>query len=246
MPQRFLRPGITNSKFWNSVGFECQSLYIRIITLVDDFGRCDGRAAVVWGSCFAVWNEQNPRRQIGIDDIRSMLQQLAASRLISTYSADDKDVIQVEQWQERIRDGSVSKWPGPRPAATCSNLLLSPSSPPSSPPPSGDKVPVGTSARKVAKAFVKPSAEELGLYASKIGLPGEQVQAFLDHYEANGWKVGRNPMRDWQATMRTWQRNWRNGTYANNKPNRRQSADRNAGTFNEGRSGDYANAAEKG
>ena len=29
----------------------------------------------------------------------------------------------------------------------------------------------------------------------------------MDHYTANGWKVGRNPMRDWKAAVRQWERN---------------------------------------
>jgi len=32
-------------------------------------------------------------------------------------------------------------------------------------------------------------------------------EKFLDHYESNGWKVGRNPMKDWKAAVRTWERN---------------------------------------
>ncbi|MPN43403.1 hypothetical protein SDC9_190962 [bioreactor metagenome] len=30
---------------------------------------------------------------------------------------------------------------------------------------------------------------------------------FFDYYEANGWKVGRNSMKDWKAAVRTWERN---------------------------------------
>jgi hypothetical protein len=29
----------------------------------------------------------------------------------------------------------------------------------------------------------------------------------MDHYTANGWKVGRNPMKDWKAAVRQWERN---------------------------------------
>ncbi len=32
-------------------------------------------------------------------------------------------------------------------------------------------------------------------------------QHFLDHYTANGWKVGKNPMKDWKAAVRTWEKN---------------------------------------
>lgn len=28
---------------------------------------------------------------------------------------------------------------------------------------------------------------------------------FIDYYTANGWKVGRNPMKDWKACVRTWE-----------------------------------------
>ncbi len=244
MPQRFLRPGITNSKLWNSVSFECQSLYIRIITLVDDFGRCDGRAAVVWGSCFAVWNEQNPECQITLNHVKSMLRLLHDNQLLTVYSADNKEVVQISQWQERVRDGAVSRFPQ-QSAATRSVPLLSPPSPSPSPSPSGTEAPVGGSAREGRKVFAKPDMPELELYASKIGLPITEALAFLDHYESNGWRVGRNPMRNWQATMRKWFHNWKNGTYAN-RNTRQKNNGRNAGTANEGRAGEYAGAAQTG
>ena len=31
-------------------------------------------------------------------------------------------------------------------------------------------------------------------------------QHFIDYYTSNGWKVGRNPMKDWKAAVRTWER----------------------------------------
>ncbi|MFI5420686.1 MAG: hypothetical protein ACHQ1H_06930 [Nitrososphaerales archaeon] len=52
-------------------------------------------------------------------------------------------------------------------------------------------------------AFTKPSALEVTAYAKTIGFELDG-QRFCDHYEANGWKVGRNPMRSWQAAVRTW------------------------------------------
>ncbi len=56
-----------------------------------------------------------------------------------------------------------------------------------------------------AHKFVKPTLEELKAYIAENGytFPAE---AFMDYYESNGWKVGRNPMKSWQATCRTWQR----------------------------------------
>jgi len=31
-------------------------------------------------------------------------------------------------------------------------------------------------------------------------------QLWMDHYTANGWKVGKNPMKDWKAAVRTWEK----------------------------------------
>ena len=45
-------------------------------------------------------------------------------------------------------------------------------------------------------------------YAQQKGLSpaGFDAERFIDYYTANGWKVGRNPMRDWKATVRDWVR----------------------------------------
>lgn len=32
------------------------------------------------------------------------------------------------------------------------------------------------------------------------------IQAFMDYYNANGWHVGRNKMKDWRACVRSWDR----------------------------------------
>lgn len=111
MPQRFLRPGITTSDRWNRVGFRAQSLYIRILTIVDDYGRCDGRASVIHGHCFSVWNENNQDREITPQETLALLNALAAQFLVDVYEVDGKKVMQVTQWQERIRDGAKEKWP---------------------------------------------------------------------------------------------------------------------------------------
>jgi hypothetical protein len=60
--------------------------------------------------------------------------------------------------------------------------------------------------KKSASTFVKPSLEEITEYIQAQGYAVD-AQLWLDHYEANGWRVGRNPMRDWQAAVRTWAKN---------------------------------------
>lgn len=52
-------------------------------------------------------------------------------------------------------------------------------------------------------SFKKPSLEELEIYAKEIEA-NFSVNHFFDYYEANGWRVGKNSMKDWRATMRMW------------------------------------------
>lgn len=104
MPQRFLRPGITNSERWNTVSFEAQSLFIRILTLVDDFGRYDARIAILHGQCFALRNDIKPQRTA------AMRSELQRAKLIDVYEVDGREYLQIEQWQERARQDR-SKFP---------------------------------------------------------------------------------------------------------------------------------------
>lgn len=56
------------------------------------------------------------------------------------------------------------------------------------------------------KRFRKPTADEVSDFAAEIGCPTFDAQHLIDYYESNGWKVGRNPMKDWKATVRNWVR----------------------------------------
>ena len=58
------------------------------------------------------------------------------------------------------------------------------------------------------KRFAPPTRDEATAFGESIGLPSAEVDKFLDHFAANGWKVsGKTPMRNWRAAMRNWKRN---------------------------------------
>jgi len=54
-----------------------------------------------------------------------------------------------------------------------------------------------------SKGFIPPSVPEVTAYAKSIGfdIDGDK---FYDFYQAKGWMIGKNKMRDWQAAVRTW------------------------------------------
>jgi hypothetical protein len=88
-------------------------------------------------------------------------------------------------------------------AQSCSeHVLAMPSSPLLSPPP---KVKV-----KSVGAFAPPTLAQVAAYCFERG-KGVDPQQWMNHYEAVGWKVGRNPMKSWKAAVRTWEGNGING-----------------------------------
>jgi hypothetical protein len=56
------------------------------------------------------------------------------------------------------------------------------------------------------KRFVKPTIEQLEAYMEERGM-NNVANRFYDHYESNGWKVGKNSMKNWKASVRTWEPN---------------------------------------
>lgn len=52
--------------------------------------------------------------------------------------------------------------------------------------------------------FTPPTESELTAYAAEKGYTRFNADRFLAYYESNGWKVGRNPMKDWKAAVRGW------------------------------------------
>lgn len=70
--------------------------------------------------------------------------------------------------------------------------------------------------------FVHPTLEDVAEYCqSRGGLV--DPQRWFDHYSANGWRVGRNTMKDWRAAVRNWERNGAsNGTNRQASQSQRQ------------------------
>jgi len=53
------------------------------------------------------------------------------------------------------------------------------------------------------KRFVKPNRDDVRAYMIELNM-ADLSQRFVDYYESNGWRVGRNAMKEWKAAVRTW------------------------------------------
>lgn len=61
-------------------------------------------------------------------------------------------------------------------------------------------------ARLKKARFQPPTIEEVSSYCLERK-KGVDPQKWFDHYTSNGWKVGKNSMKDWHAAVRTWEKN---------------------------------------
>ena len=67
---------------------------------------------------------------------------------------------------------------------------------------------------KKSSVFQKPSEEDVTAYFQEKGFTSDPM-GFVDHYESNGWRVGRNPMKDWHRAANGWER--RQAEFASSK-----------------------------
>ena len=56
-----------------------------------------------------------------------------------------------------------------------------------------------------ATRFIPPTIDEVTAYCRERNNTVDP-ERFIDHYTANGWMVGKNKMKDWKASVRTWER----------------------------------------
>jgi hypothetical protein len=52
--------------------------------------------------------------------------------------------------------------------------------------------------------FVPPSVHQVQEYGHSLKPPFSDAVKFVNFYESKGWKVGKNPMKNWQAAVRNW------------------------------------------
>ena len=75
------------------------------------------------------------------------------------------------------------------------------------------------------KRFEKPTLSEIKEYCIERN-NNVDAQHFYDYYESNGWRVGKNSMKNWQAAVRTWEKNsYTSTTKQTKKTNTEQTLD---------------------
>lgn len=154
--------------------------------------------------------------------VRTALKKLKLTNEISVKTTNKFTVISINKWDEYQADNDP-----------CNNRETNEQQ-------SGNKrattsIEIKKERNKEIKNNIRPSIEEVEAYCSERGNRVDP-QKWFDYYSSNGWKVGKNPMKDWKACVRTWERN----TNVSTTPRRNESdtlptysTDRNKSLSNE-------------
>ncbi len=107
MPTRILREGILTSERVNQLSLEAELFYRRLMSVLDDFGRYDGRICLLRVACYPLRVDE-----ISDKDVKKWLDEVEKIGLLSTYSVENKPFLAVSSFNQRTR-AKASKYPQP-------------------------------------------------------------------------------------------------------------------------------------
>ena len=108
MPNRIIKESIRTSDSINELSWFEECLFYRLIVSCDDFGRFDGRPAIIKGTCFPL------KENVTVKAIRDGLNKLAMAELVYLYTVDGKPYLSLPAWDHhQTRRANNSKYPSP-------------------------------------------------------------------------------------------------------------------------------------
>lgn len=107
MPNRILREGIVTSERVNSLNWDAEVFYRRLMSVIDDFGRYTANAKLLLGTCYALKLDV-----VSLDDINRWLCECQKADLLRVYEVSGKPFLEVIDFKQQIRS-KESKYPSP-------------------------------------------------------------------------------------------------------------------------------------
>lgn len=105
MPNRILKESICRSETISQLSWFEEVLFYRLIVVCDDYGRFDGRPAIIKGTCF-------PLSDVTVKTIEGALSRLLTVGLVRGYEVQGRPILQLTTWgnHQQIR-AKKSKYP---------------------------------------------------------------------------------------------------------------------------------------
>ena len=105
MPSRVIREGFLDSEKINAINPQAQIFFVRLMLIADDFGRLDGRIAVIKSKAFPLDNAT--QKQVG-----DWLTIVSQKGLVKIYKVGDKRFVSINEFNQRLRK-MKSRYPSP-------------------------------------------------------------------------------------------------------------------------------------
>lgn len=108
MPNRILREAMLDSENLSKAGELAEVLFVRMLLIVDDFGRFDGRLSVICRRCWPLGEPSDPSEVAVLERMSKLIE----NKLIIPYEVDGKPFIYIPKFKQRTR-AEKSKFPEP-------------------------------------------------------------------------------------------------------------------------------------
>lgn len=115
MPNRILKESICRSDQIDSLSMLAEICFYRLIVNADDYGRFDGRPAILKSAMF-------PLKEISTGEITQAMCELIDAELVECYTADGKPYLMLTGWDKHQQQrAKKSKYPAPD--VICNHLI---------------------------------------------------------------------------------------------------------------------------
>ena len=202
MPNRIIKESICTSDSIDRLTWFEEVLFYRLIVNCDDYGRFDGRPAIIKNRLFPL------KEKLTLKTVSDAINMLASAGLVIMYMYDDKPFLYLPTWNEHqnVR-AKKSKFPSPESGVKTSEYICNQMN---------SNVPVIQSntesesesecESRTRTRFTPPSLEEVRAYCQERGNIVD-ADKFWTYYDAGGWKDAKgNPVRNWKQKVITWER----------------------------------------
>ena len=206
MPNRIIKESVCGSETVDALSWFEEVFFYRLIVNCDDYGRMDARPAILRSRLF-------PLKNVTDKQVMSALQSLRSVGIVDLYDVDGRPFLQIRTWEKhQVIRAKKSKYPSPVGDLKASEIICNQMQANVSVIQSESESESESNAREArareeeTPVFKKPTVEEVREYC-KARQNGIDARQFVDHYDANGWVIGKTKMKDWRAAIRTWENN---------------------------------------
>ena len=209
--KRMIDPSIWDDEGFSDLSFVGRLLFIGMFSYADDYGKGRANPKFLKSKVF-------PYDDMRVAEVDKALSEIGHKTSVQFYCVNGQSYYIFKNWKkwQKVEKPTASVIPDPEESNSGNPPRILPESSPNIPRPirkednitplyPTDTVPPVGEPRAKREQFLRPTVDEVGSYCKERGNRVDPQQ-FVDFYESKGWKVGNQPMKDWRAAVRTWEK----------------------------------------